>query len=86
MKLAEKAEGLYDRLFRREEYIKNLGIQMNADGTTSNLCEYVRHVREDLAGKSERYFWVYFFWGLFGGYAVYYICAFSLNNMVGRNG
>jgi hypothetical protein len=71
---------MWERLFRREEYVNSLGYQIDEKGYTSNLYDYVKHVRENLAGKSQRYFNVYAVWATISGAITYFVCAYALND------
>ena len=64
---------IINRVFNSEEYIKKLGVNINTDGTTNNLCEYTEHIRENIAGKTERYFYFYFVWATICGAFIYFV-------------
>ena len=73
-------------IFSGNDYLNEIGITINDDGSTNKICEYTAFIRETCSTKYMRYFWLYYIWAFIGGGFVYFISMYSLERVIDDSG
>lgn len=76
----------WDQWFCKEEYLAQIGVPVNPDGSTSNISQCYEYVRDQIATQFKTYYLFYFWWAMISSLLTYLIAAYTMNGIMGSNG